>query len=83
MLILGRKVGDAILIDGDIRLVVLSCDKQGVKLGIDAPATVKILRGEIAARVAEENQRAQASMATAAGLDALMPAAVRAEAQAA
>ncbi|MCU0633259.1 MAG: carbon storage regulator CsrA [Gemmatimonadaceae bacterium] len=67
MLILGRRVGDAILIDGDIRVVVLACDKQGVKLGIEAPSTVRILRGEIATRVAEENQRAQA---TAAALDA-------------
>jgi carbon storage regulator len=67
MLILGRKPGDAILIEGDIRIVVLSCDKQGVKLGIEAPSSVKILRGEIATRVAEENQRAQA---TAQSIDA-------------
>jgi carbon storage regulator len=76
MLILGRRVGDAILIDGDIRLVVLSCDKHGVKLGIDAPATVKILRGEVAARVAEENQRAQVSTASAAALSSLLGGAV-------
>lgn len=71
MLILGRRPGDAILIDGSIRVVVLSCDKQGVKLGIEAPDSVKILRGEIAARVAEENQRAQLSASAAATLDAL------------
>jgi carbon storage regulator len=71
MLILGRRVGDAILIDGDIRLVVLSCDKHGVKLGIDAPPSVKILRGEIAARVAEENQRAQVSASSVAAMGAL------------
>lgn len=72
MLILGRRVGDAILIDGDIRLVVLSCDKHGVKLGIDAPPTVKILRGEIATRVAEENQRAQLSAASVAAMGSLL-----------
>jgi carbon storage regulator len=72
MLILGRRPGDAILIDGAIRVVVLACDKQGVKLGIEAPPTVKILRGEIAVRVAEENQRAQASMAGPAALAALL-----------
>ncbi len=60
MLILGRRVGDAILIDGDIRIVVVSCDRGGVRLGIEAPDHVKILRGEIANQVARENQRAAA-----------------------
>ena len=58
MLILGRRVGDAIIIDGDIRIVVVSCDRGGVRLGIDAPEHVKILRGEIAHQVASENRRA-------------------------
>ena len=67
MLILGRKVGDSILIgDGSIRVVVLACDRGGVRLGIEAPSDVTILRGEIVKDVAEENQRAGASGAEAA-----------------
>lgn len=58
MLILGRREGDSILIDGGIRIVVVSCDRGGVRIGIEAPSTVKILRGEIAQQVAQENQRA-------------------------
>lgn len=58
MLILGRREGDSILIDGGIRIVVVSCDRGGVRIGIEAPSTVKILRGEIAEQVAQENQRA-------------------------
>ena len=58
MLILGRKPGDAIHIGDDIRLVVLACDRNGVRLGIEAPTDVKILRGEIVNEVAAENQRA-------------------------
>lgn len=58
MLILGRREGDSILIDGGIRIVVVSCDRGGVRIGIEAPSTVKILRGEIAEQVAKENQRA-------------------------
>jgi carbon storage regulator len=58
MLILGRREGDSILIDGGIRIVVVSCDRGGVRIGIDAPSTVKILRGEIADQVRTENQRA-------------------------
>jgi len=58
MLILGRREGDSILIEGGIRIVVVSCDRGGVRLGIEAPSDVKILRGEVADKIALENQRA-------------------------
>jgi carbon storage regulator len=58
MLILGRREGDSILIEGGIRIVVVSCERGGVRLGIEAPADVKILRGEVADKIALENQRA-------------------------
>ncbi|MEP6494635.1 MAG: carbon storage regulator CsrA [bacterium] len=61
MLILGRKVGDTILIGDAIKVVVLACDRGGVRLGIEAPADVTILRGEIVTDVTAENQRANAT----------------------
>jgi carbon storage regulator len=61
MLILGRKVGDSILIGDGIKVVVLACERGSVRLGIEAPSDVTILRGEIVKDVAEENQRAGAS----------------------
>lgn len=61
MLILGRREGDSIIIDGGIKIVIVSCDRGGVRIGIEAPSTVKILRGEIADQVAQENQRAAAA----------------------
>jgi carbon storage regulator len=61
MLILGRKPGDSILIGDGIRLVVLACDRGGVRLGIEAPSDVTILRGEIVNDIAEENKRAGAA----------------------
>jgi len=64
MLILGRREGDSIIIDGGIRIVVVSCDRGGVRIGIDAPSNVKILRGEIADQVKSENERAAAPVAT-------------------
>jgi len=71
MLILSRKPGDAVLIDGAIRVVVLSVDGGGVRLGIDAPASVGIVREEIAKDVAAENARAGAgARAWLEGLDA-------------
>lgn len=59
MLILSRKEGDAIVIDGGVKIVVLSADRRGVRLGIEAPPDVRILRGEIVAQVVDENQRAR------------------------
>ena len=47
MLILRRKIGQHIVLAGTIKLVVLSIDGDCVKLGIDAPPEVKILRGEL------------------------------------
>ena len=64
MLILARRPGESILIDGGIRLVVISCDRRGVRLGIEAPSHVGIVRGEIVSQIADENRRAQ--LATAA-----------------
>lgn len=64
MLILGRREGDSIIIDGGIRIVIVSCDRGSVRIGIDAPGNVKILRGEIADQVKSENERAAAPVAT-------------------
>ena len=66
MLILGRRVGDSIVIDGGITVVVLACDKGGVRLGVQAPADVTILRGEIVEQVTAENRRAAAPAGEAA-----------------
>lgn len=60
MLILSRRPGDTILIGDGIRLVVIESDRRGVRLGIEAPADVSILRGEIVDQIAEENRRAAA-----------------------
>ncbi|MEX2584021.1 MAG: carbon storage regulator CsrA [Gemmatimonadota bacterium] len=61
MLILSRKPGDAIIIGDGIRVVVIESDRRGVKLGIEAPPEVSILREEIVQAITSENQRANAS----------------------
>ncbi|MDQ2889501.1 MAG: carbon storage regulator [Gemmatimonadota bacterium] len=58
MLILGRRPGDTLIIDGGIKIVVLQCDRSGVRLGIEAPSDVTILRGEIVNQIADQNKRA-------------------------
>lgn len=39
---------------------MIACDKRGVRLGIEAPSDVGIVREEIATLVADENRRASA-----------------------
>jgi carbon storage regulator len=58
MLILGRHPGESILVGQGIRIVVLSCDRRGVRLGIEAPSDVSIVREEIVVAIADENHRA-------------------------
>ena len=60
MLILSRRVGDAILVEGGIRIVIIACDRKGVRIGVEAPPEVSILREEIVTQIASENQRANA-----------------------
>lgn len=65
MLILNRRPGEAILIDGGIRLVILSCDRRGVRVGIEAPAAINIQREELVSQIAAENRRASAGAGAA------------------
>lgn len=58
MLILTRKIGESILVGDDIRLVVLEIRGRQIRLGIEAPADIVVLREEIAQRLADENLRA-------------------------
>jgi len=51
MLVLARKNGEAVLIDGVIRVKVLSVQGSRVKLGFEAPGDVSIQREEIVCRV--------------------------------
>ena len=56
MLSLTRKIGEAVLIGSDIRVVVLERFGQEVRLGIEAPRETKILREEIAPVGARERR---------------------------
>ena len=47
MLILTRKIDQSIVIDGKITVMVLGVERDRVKLGINAPANVTVLREEL------------------------------------
>lgn len=64
MLILGRKKGEAIVIGDQIRITVQEIVADGVKLAIDAPRDIRVLRSEL--EEAElENRQAAASFEAA------------------
>jgi len=58
VLILTRKIGESIIVGDNIRLVVLDIRGRQVRVGIEAPAEVVVLREEIAQRLTNENLRA-------------------------
>ncbi len=59
MLVLRRKVGEAIVLNGVITIYVLAVEGERVKLGINAPPDVVIVRQELLDAVAQENRAAR------------------------
>ena len=51
MLVLSRKLGQTIVIDGDITVTVLEVSGGRVRLGIKGPASVPIHREEVHKRI--------------------------------
>jgi carbon storage regulator len=47
MLVLTRKRGELIQIDGNIQVTVISVQGNRVRLGIEAPDSVSVRRGEL------------------------------------
>jgi len=59
MLLLTRKLGENIRIGDDVKITIVEVKGNHVKLGIDAPPSVKVHREEIYERIQEENRRAK------------------------
>lgn len=55
MLVLTRKIGEVIVIDGNIRISVAAIKGDRVRIAIDAPPHIPVHRQEIADRIAEES----------------------------
>ncbi len=61
MLIITRKNGESVLIGDDIEVTILKIEDGSIKIGINAPGEVTILRKEVYERVKEENKKAASS----------------------
>lgn len=56
MLVLKRNENESILIGDGIEVIILECGNGIVKLGIEAPKDIKIIRKELIIEVQNENR---------------------------
>lgn len=55
MLVLSRKTNETIQIGDDIKIRILEVKGDSVRIGIEAPKSVEILRGELVLSTSEAN----------------------------
>jgi carbon storage regulator len=58
MLILGRKEGEEIYLGNNIKIKITDINNGAVKIGIDAPKEVLVLRGELKENIEASNKEA-------------------------
>ncbi|WP_336331832.1 carbon storage regulator CsrA [Pseudomonas putida] len=56
MLVIGREVGEVIVIGDDIRVVVVETRGGMVRFGVDAPRQVPVHRSEVYKRIKQARQ---------------------------
>jgi len=62
MLALTRKVGESIVIGGNIVVTIVGIKGDSIRLGIEAAKEIKIYRGEIYDDIVAENKLAVSSL---------------------
>jgi len=58
MLVISRKIDEKIKIGEDIEIIILGIDKNQVKIGIEAPKNISIIRSELLENIKKENIKA-------------------------
>lgn len=57
MLILTRRVGEAVIVGGNVKVTVLGVKGNQVRIGVDAPKEVEVFREEIYMRIKFEKEQ--------------------------
>ncbi|MGE0251765.1 MAG: carbon storage regulator [Dongiaceae bacterium] len=73
MLYLTRKIGESVVINGTIEVIVTEIRGRSIKLGFTFPPSATVLRREVFERIQEENRAALEGQNLAAGLMASSP----------
>lgn len=58
MLVISRKKGESLLIGEDVEITIVKVENGTVKIAINAPKEISILRTELYKEVTDENQNA-------------------------
>ncbi|MGE5628629.1 MAG: carbon storage regulator CsrA [Solirubrobacterales bacterium] len=58
MLVIGRKKGESLLIGDNIEITIVKVEDGSVKIAVNAPKSVTILRKELYKEVQDENKNA-------------------------
>ena len=61
MLVLSRKPTESIIIDGNVTVSVLRVDNDNVRIGVEAPLEIPVMRKEIYEEIKSNNEQAAGS----------------------
>ncbi|WP_270170648.1 carbon storage regulator [Paenibacillus sp. SYP-B4298] len=56
MLVLGRKLGEYVVINDTIKVKVIRSETGQLRLAIDAPQGVQVIRGEVLEKQLQDNE---------------------------
>lgn len=59
MLVLARKVGEKIILNDDIEIIVLDSNQNTVRIGVNAPKNVTVYREELYREIKNANIRSK------------------------
>jgi len=72
MLILSRKTNEKIIIGEDISITIIEIRGDQVKIGVEAPKSVKVFRQEVYLAIQNENRAAATSIPDMESLSAIV-----------
>ena len=65
MLVLSRRIGESVVVGDDVTITVLEVRGDVVRIGIDAPRSVRVHRAELLAELVDSNTSAASPSETA------------------
>ena len=63
MLVLSRKLGESIIIEGNIKITVVDIDRGKIRLGVEAPRNKTVHREEVHLAIERSKQQQPATSA--------------------